>query len=176
MSKVIFYVAASLDMLIADDQGGVDWLQQFSDGTVDYGFHQFLDSVDTVMMGSKTYQQILSFGTWPYQGKRGVVFTKQKLEKMPNAEITFESTLSPQVMAKHTSTKNSWLVGGGQLFDSMRRQNLVHELQLFIMPITLGKGIPLFASSRVDADFKLSSTQSYDNGVVELQYNLISTS
>lgn len=173
MSKVIFYVAASLDMLIADEQGGVDWLKQFSDGKEDYGFHQFLDSVDTVMMGSKTYQQIFSFGSWPYQGKKGVVFTKQKLEKIDGADITFESAISPQVTAKHKSKQNTWLVGGGKLFDSMRQQNLVHELQLFIMPITLGSGIPLFASSRMDPNFKLSSTKSFDNGVVELDYSLL---
>ena len=55
MRKVILYIAVSLDGFIADRQGGVDWLEQASKGEEDSGYDEFIQKVDTVLMGYKTY-------------------------------------------------------------------------------------------------------------------------
>ena len=66
MRKLILYIATSLDGFIADEKGKVDWLFQ----TGDYGYKKFLNSVDTLLIGNATYKQILTFGKWPYKGKK----------------------------------------------------------------------------------------------------------
>lgn len=72
MRKLILYIASSLDGYIARNSGGVDWL--FVDQ--DYGYTDFIASVDTVLMGQRTYEQVLSFGEYPYQKHQGFVFSK----------------------------------------------------------------------------------------------------
>lgn len=66
MRKIKLYIASSLDSCIASDNGGIDWL--FSDA--DYGYAKFYDSIDTILVGRKTYDQSLTFDEYPYKGKK----------------------------------------------------------------------------------------------------------
>jgi hypothetical protein len=81
-TNVVLYIAASLDECIAGPSGEIDWL--FSDQ--DCGYTEFLASVDTVVMGRKTYEVSLSFGDYPYQGTRGIVFSRIRRE--PDEQVT----------------------------------------------------------------------------------------
>src|SRR3712207_517414 len=72
MPEVKLFIATSLDGFIADRDGGVDWL--FADG--DYGYAAFFDSIETLIMGRRTYEQVLGFGEWPYGEKPTYVFTR----------------------------------------------------------------------------------------------------
>ena len=83
MRKVILYIAVSLDGFIADRQGGVDWLERASNGEEDSGYDEFIQKVDTVLMGYKTYHQVttqLSPDQWPYQGLTTYVLTHRHLD------------------------------------------------------------------------------------------------
>ncbi len=66
MTEVVYYVAMSLDGCIATADGGVEWLAPFESGGEDRGYVDFYSSIDSLLMGSRTYEQILSFGDWPY--------------------------------------------------------------------------------------------------------------
>ena len=71
MRKAVAYLAVSLDGYIADADGGVGWLGAFADEQEDRGYEAFVQSVDTVVMGGRTYRQVaeeLSPGAWPYEG------------------------------------------------------------------------------------------------------------
>ena len=74
MRKIIYYVTASLDGFIARPNGGIDWLPEFEGE--DFGYASFFDSIGTVVLGRKTYDQVLSFGDYPYSTKENFVFSK----------------------------------------------------------------------------------------------------
>lgn len=81
MPKVILYIATSEDGFIADKNGGVEWLPAPSDEAEDFGYKEFYNSIDCLVMGSATYEQCLTFGPWPYPDKTTFVYTKRSLNK-----------------------------------------------------------------------------------------------
>lgn len=170
MSEIILYIATSVDGFIAGPDGGVDWLSQVEDEQEDYGYARFYDSVDALVMGSQTYQQILGFGDWPYAGKQTYVMTRRDL---PNdrTDVTLFSNNTEQA-ATHFRQHHSriWLVGGGQLVNSFHQLRQIDEYQLFIIPVTLGNGIPLFPGQSDMQQLELTFSTSYPKGVVELHY------
>src|SRR5947207_1904343 len=96
---VILYIAVSRDGFIADKNGGVDWLNPFLDNIPadadSYGYPIFFESIDTIVMGRKTYEQMLTFGEWPNAGKHTYVFTESN-EIPPREDISF-TTMDPGV-------------------------------------------------------------------------------
>jgi dihydrofolate reductase len=166
MRKVILYIASSLDSFIARENGDVDWL--FSDQ--DYGYYDFLDSIDTTLMGNKTYIQMLSFGDgFHYKDKTNYIFTtnSKHLEadyvKFINVDITaFVKSL------KNKNGKDIWLVGGGQINTIMLNAGIIDEIILSIHPIILGRGIKLFEGEPLQSDFSLTNTISFESGLVQL--------
>lgn len=166
MRKLILYIATSLDGYIARSSGEFDWL--FSDQ--DYGYTEFFAGVDTVLMGRKTYEQALGFGEYPYKGTRGVVFSRTPRE--PDANVTFISgDLASFVSGlKRGPGKDLWLVGGAQIVAECVRHDLIDGFRLFVHPIILGEGIPLFAPGLPERPLQFVRSQSFDSGLVEVSY------
>jgi dihydrofolate reductase len=111
MGKISLYIASSIDGYIARTSGEVDWL--FTDQ--DYGYTEFIAQIDTLIMGNKTYQQLLEFGEYPYKGKQGFVFSKtifnardNNVEFVSNDWKIFINNL------RQSPGRNIWLVGGAQ--------------------------------------------------------------
>lgn len=146
MTKTILYIATSQDGFIADEKGSVDWLPQTVEetGGEDFGYAKFYESVDCLVMGRKTYEQILSFGTWPYSGKTVFVFTSQPQESIHKDIIFFTGDIEEfyQTLSKE-NVKTLWLVGGSHLLDSFLQAGKVDEAIVTVFPITLQSGIPL---------------------------------
>jgi len=167
MGKIILYIASSLDGYIARENGDVDWLPINSDS----GYDNFYKSIDTVIMGKKTYDQILTFGDYPYKGKKSYVFTRNdSLTKDENVE--FVSNVEEFSRNLVSSKGNIWLVGGSELFSAFLEHKLVDEIILSIIPTVLGKGIPLFQNINQEANLKLIKTTEY-SGFVELTYKVL---
>ncbi|MEG3846601.1 dihydrofolate reductase family protein [Microcoleus sp. herbarium19] len=167
MRKIVLFIASSLDGYIARVSGDIDWL--FTDQN--YGYTKFLDSIDTVFMGRKTYEQVLTFGEYPYQEKKSYVFTKNR---------DFQATSDVEVVTELESFVNNlrlldgqniWLVGGSLLIRDFLNKNLVSEIILSVHPIILGEGIPLFANPNTTA-LQLTGCQTYSSGLVQLSYNV----
>lgn len=167
MGKIILYIASSLDGYIARENGDVDWLPINTDS----GYDNFYKSIDTVIMGKKTYDQILTFGDYPYKGKKSYVFTRNdSLTKDENVE--FASNVEEFLRNLVSSKGNIWLVGGSELFSAFLEHKLVDEIILSIIPTVLGKGIPLFQNINQEANLKLIKTTGY-SGFVELTYKVL---
>ena len=167
MRKIVLFISSSLDGYIARVNGDIDWL--FRDQN--YGYTKFLDSIDTVFMGRKTYEQVLTFGEYPYQEKKSYVFTKN---------LDFSATFDVEVVTELESFVNNlrlldgnniWLVGGSLLIRDFLNKNLVSEIILSVHPIILGEGIPLFANPNTTA-LQLTGCQTYSSGLVQLSYNV----
>ena len=175
MRKLISYIATSLDGKIAKSDGSVDWLNDSldSDGP-DYGYAAFNDSIDTIIMGNSTYMigKALS-ETFPSPDKKNFVLTRNS-KQAKNENVTYFSK-NPERFVKALKKENGkdiWLMGGSEINSLMLNVNLIDELRLYVIPIALGKGIPLFSKSATETKLTLTSSQSYSNGVVELIYHI----
>lgn len=168
MRKVILYIATSLDGFIARSSGEVDWL--FSDQ--DYGYSKFISNIDTVLMGGKTYRQIIDFGVdWPYAKQKSYVFTHDVSQKSTSS-IQFIHHDLPGVVEKLKKKKGKdiWLVGGSEINSMFLKEGLIDELQLFIHPLYLGKGVPIFNFSIKETWFKAHDIEEFDSGMVKMVY------
>lgn len=169
MPKIAYYVAASLDGYIADANGGVDWLPQGESD--DYGYMQFYAGVDALLMGRRTYDQVLEFGQWPYAGKPTYIFTGHPPDDNPY-DVQFVAA-EPAEFARTTMAGYSgtvWLVGGANLAEQFRRAGLIDEYLVHVIPVVLGRGIPLFGGDAEPTVLTLSETKTYPDGLVLLSY------
>jgi len=173
MRKIILYIAISLDGKIADKNGGVEWLDSIPNpDTSDYGYSEFIESIDTTIMGNATYRQVLGFGIGnPYPGKKNYVITRDKsLIKDDYVEYISENIPEFIQQLKTQPGKDIWCVGGGEINGLFFNNHLLDEIRIFIMPIILGEGLPLAAGLENFEDLILIDQKKHSSGVVELIY------
>jgi dihydrofolate reductase len=168
MRLVKLFIASSLDGYIARENGGIDWL--FSDQ--DYGFGAFFASVDTVVMGRHTYDLALSFPEYPYAEKAVYVFSRSQPagKDERGSHITSESPGNLLSRLRDDPGKDIWLVGGGQLVRSFLDEDLIDRLDVFIHPVLLGSGLPLFPRGAAQTHLVFEGTTSFVSGLVQLSY------
>jgi len=174
MSKVKLYIAATLDGFIAREDGSLDWLDALPNpNKTDYGYEAFFATIDTVIMGKSTYEEILGFGVeWPYAGCKTYILTSDDTYKPQTAhtEIFDQVTETYVKKIKAESSKNIWIVGGGKTMVTFLNSGLVDEMILFLVPTIIGKGIRLFPDHPKETLFKLVKTEAFETGVVSLTY------
>ena len=165
--RVVYYVATSLDGFVARDDGAVDWL--FTAG--DFGFEVFSDSVDTVLMGRRTYEQVLGFGDYPYHDKKGYVFSRSRAGAVDDHVRFLDDPPRDVVESLRASPGGHlWLVGGGELAASFLAADLIDDLRVAIHPVVLGRGRPLFGGEPCERHFRLTCSRSHRNGLVQCEY------
>lgn len=175
MKNVILYIAVSLDGYIADKNGAVDWIKghdetEESEDT----FNHFFSTVDTVIMGKRTYDQIvteLSPDQWPYYGATTIVVTHQG-GLNDTEHIYFRNTDVCQLVEemKSKSGRNIWICGGADIVGQLIAKDLIDIYHLAIIPVILGNGIRLFDTRFPKIELKLTATKKY-NGIIEVVYN-----
>lgn len=170
--KLILFIATSLDGYIATKDDSVAWLDNV-EGEGDNGFSEFYDSVDTVLLGRRTYDWIIEqeLSQFPYHDKQCFVFTKEAISNTEHASFVQTDVGSFVASLKKQAGKNIWLVGGAKLFQSLFEQDLVDELIITVAPIVLGQGISLFQVSNVGAHLFLKRSRRF-NQFVELHYEI----
>jgi dihydrofolate reductase len=161
-----------VDGFIATEGGGVAWLDAFQDA--DYGFDAFLEGVTTLAMGRATYDRVRAFGEWPYGARRCHVLTSRPLEAAPPPGVEAWGVEDlPELAARlAASDPPAWVVGGGRLIGTLLAAGAIRELDLFVMPVLLGAGVPLFAGAHPASRLELAETRTWPNGVVRLRYLL----
>jgi dihydrofolate reductase len=172
MRKVKLFVASSLDCCIAREDGGIDWL--YTDA--DYGYEKFYDSIDTIIMGRKSYEQSLTFDVYPYKGKKVYVFTRKKVRRNNNEQdCEYIDTNIQDFVTNLTQLigKDIWLLGGGEIVSVLLNAGLVDEIILSIHPIILGTGIPLLKNIQKEVNLKLENSMSFGRGLTQLCYKVL---
>jgi dihydrofolate reductase len=185
MPEIIYYVAASLDGFIATPDGGVAWLAPFEGTGEDYGYAAFYASIDALLLGSRTYEQVLTFGEWPYAGKPCWVCSQRALgPARPGVIVTAQAPRQIAAGLEARGIRRAWLVGGGRLAGAFRAEGLITETIVSVIPVILGAGIPLFGAPALDLSassltskvstvgegLQLVEHKAYPNGVVQLRY------
>lgn len=169
MSGCVAYIAASLDGFIAAEDGSVAWLEAFQ--ATDYGYADFFAGISTLVMGRATYDQVLGFGPWPYEGKRCLVLSRRGIAHPPAGVEAWQGDVTALAAHLRAVQERVWVVGGGKLIAGLLAGGAITELDLFTMPVLLGRGIPLFAGGHPPArKLRLLDTQTWPNGVVRLRY------
>ena len=170
MVEFIIYIATSIDGYIARSDGSIDWLPSPEGGEEDFGYNNFYDSIDALIMGATTYKQVLGFGDWPYPGKISYVVTNRNLSTK-RTDVLFAKGGVEEVLKniKEKDYKRIWVMGGGNLISSFINRGLVNEYIITIIPTILGSGISLYQSV-TELKLDLVNTKSYSSGIVELHY------
>ena len=171
MRNLMLYITASLDGFIADEDGGVGWLA--GDPSTDYGYAEFLEGVDTLVMGSSTYLTSLDLpgGTDSFEGRRVFVYTSGD-DLPPREGVTFVRKPAPPHLAdlKAEDGGDIWLLGGGRFATNMLAAGLVDEIRVFVQPIVLGGGIPLWRRLGEPVKLDLEEARAWPGGLAELRY------
>lgn len=178
--RITLYVAMSVDGYIADVDGGVDWLDAYdadarvvAGETAEAGYRAFFETVDALVMGATTYEQVLEFGQWPYGEKPTVVVTGRELPRATESVELYAGDLSLLADRLRSGYDTVWHVGGGALARSFLERDLLDQLRLVVMPELLGDGVALFEAGIGGHDLDLLSTTQYAGGVVELRYEVL---
>jgi len=165
--KVILGLGISLDGYIARPDGSVDFLFM----PKDYSMGPFFKTIDTAVLGRKTYDDGLKMGG-SFTGKtRYFVFSKTLPPGMRNgAMITNDSPRALIAEIRKSSGKHIWLMGGGILIREFLKEDLVDEIYLGVVPTLIGEGIPLFQSGFPQREFDLVENKTYSQGMIALRY------
>lgn len=169
--KVILYIAASLDGYIAKPNGDIDWLSIVQKQGEDYGYSEFIKTVDTVILGRKTYDKVMSMAdSFPHEGKDWYVITRE--ERPPEGRIKFYNGKIQDLMAELKSHEGSniFIDGGAELINELMKNDLIDEFIISIIPVFLGNGIRLFKDYRPEMKLKLINGKTYDSGLVQMYY------
>jgi dihydrofolate reductase len=175
--KIIVYIATSADGYIARPDGDVEWLNR-RPRTVDYGMTEFYPTIDTILVGRKTYD----WGLAHSRGKKGGMFDTKLANyvfsrsppKMGAAGVEFVSE-PVKAFAKRLRArpgKHIWMMGGGGLIASFLDAGEIDEFDIHVIPTFIGEGIPLVAPRHRDVPLRLRSAREYSDGVVRLRYDV----
>ncbi len=171
MRKVTFGVANSLDNFIARADDAVDWLA-WTDEIAAISA-EFWKTIDTVVMGRKTYEVALKHGTSSYPGAKNYVFSfTLKAAPDPNVEIVSEEAAAFIRELKTREGKGICVMGGGELAKALFEADLIDEVGLNIHPVLLGAGIPLFFAMSRQIDLELLECKVLKNGCVYVLYRV----
>jgi dihydrofolate reductase len=170
MRRVLYRVAASVDGYIAGPRGELDWIVR--DPAVDLA--KVYESVDTVLLGRRTYELTRQPGAppWP-RGWHIYVFSRTLTPEEHPGVTVVNADAGPRVAALRAAPgRELWLFGGGSLFRSLLVARQVDIVEVMVMPVLLGGGIPLLEMGAPLTQLSLQHVQAYPSGLISLRYEV----
>ena len=170
--KVIVHIAASADGYIARPDGDLEWLTSRPAPKGFYGMEAFMKTVDTMVIGRKTYEESLKLGGTFDSTSRTFVFSRQKPPaKIPKGVEFVNEAIGPFISRlREQPGKDIWLMGGGELIASCLDEKVIDEFVVSVVPVFIGDGIPLIARRDRHVPMTLKSVERFDDGLVQLRY------
>jgi dihydrofolate reductase len=188
VSRSQYYVASSLDGYIAEADDTLEWLLKYEGSfegegvePVAGGYERYYEGVGALVMGSRTYEFILGElaegGGWPYKGKAAWVLSSRDLSEPEGEDVDVRITgarvseLYDEMIAA-AGERDLWVVGGGNVASQFADEGLLDEVLVTVVPVVLGDGRPLFDRRLPRGAMRLTGTRPFDNGMVELRYEI----
>ena len=171
MRKVTFGGANSLDNYFARKDDSVDWLMWSNEAAS--MMKDFWKTIDTVVMGRKTYEVALRMGGGAYPKVKNYVFSRtMKAKPDSGVEIISEDAAEFVRQLKTQKGKDICVMGGGLLAKSLFEADLIDEIGFNIHPVLLGSGIPVFHEMNHQIDLELIDCKSFKNGTLMVSYRV----
>ncbi|MFK5915733.1 MAG: dihydrofolate reductase family protein [Woeseiaceae bacterium] len=175
--KISVFIATSLDGFIARTSGSIDWLiaADEQDSSEDFGYQEFYDSIDCLIMGRNSMEKVIAFPEWPYHDKRVIVLSNTLVEVPAQHVDKFElysGSLNELVKRLEVDGCENLYIDGGKTIQSFIDSNLVTDITITTIPVLLGEGLSLFGKIRQDIKLTHIETKSYPNGFVKSTYEI----
>lgn len=170
MRRVRYGVGMSLDGFIADPADRTEWMT----GDPAYDSKPFFASIDSVLVGRRTYEVMLRHGTRTYPGLRTYVFSRTlQASDYPEVTIVADDAVTTVTRLRRETGKDIWLCGGGELFRSLLEADLVDTVEVGVSPILLGEGRPFLPLSSRRQKLKLTYQRAFPSGLLVLHYDVV---
>lgn len=169
--QVILYIAMSLDGYIAKPQDDLSFLSIVEKEGEDYGYSNFMSTVDTVILGRKTYDWVMKqVGDFPHANKNAFIITKTARPTI-NKTVFYSGDLTALVKKlKSEKGKHIFCDGGAEIVNEFLKNDLLDEIIISIIPILVGNGIRLFNEGRPEQYLMLANVKTFDTGLTQLHY------
>ncbi len=191
MNRTQYYCASSLDGYIAETDDTIGWLVGYEGRfdrdhvehvePVEDAYDHYYEGVGALAMGSATYEFVLGElaggGEWPYKGKPTWVLTSRDLPRPDGDDVDVRIASAPvgelhEEMIDAAGERDLWIVGGGNVASQFADEGLLDDVIVTVVPVVLGDGKPLFDRRLADGPMQLTGTRTFDNGMVELRYEI----
>ena len=173
MRKLIVYIATSLDGYIAKPNDDLSFLKLVEKSGEDYGYSEFIATVDTLLIGRKTYDWVVKeIGASHYENGDKDVYVITRSERPNNGKTVFYSgnVIELVQQLKNKKGKTIYCDGGAEIINELLRNDLIDEFIISIIPILVGNGIRLFQDNRPEQSLKLVNVKSFEKGLTQLHY------
>jgi dihydrofolate reductase len=169
--KVILYIATSLDGYIAKPNDDLSFLSIVQQDGEDYGYADFVKSVDTVILGRKTYDWVMTqVPEFPHADKNSFIITRTARPSIGKTNFYTDNLKDLILRLKSEQGKNIFIDGGAEIVNELLKENLIDEFIISIIPILVGSGTKLFKDGRPEQKLELISTKQFDKGLTQLHY------
>lgn len=171
MRKLILYIATSLDGYIAKPNDDLSFLSVVEQEGQDYGYADFIDTVDAVIVGRKTYDKVLSMGVdFPHADKDVYIITRTPRPAIGNVKFYTGNLKALVENLKAQAGKNIFCDGGAEIVNELLKEQLFDELIISVIPTLVGSGTKLFNDGRPEQKLELVSVKSFEKGLTQLHY------
>ncbi|HKQ75358.1 MAG TPA: dihydrofolate reductase family protein [Blastocatellia bacterium] len=170
--KASVFIATSLDGFIARADGALDWLP--GDDVEPHGYEEFMDTVDALVIGRKTFETVLAFDTWPYGAKPVFALSSRALAPAPLGAVVEHMSGDPAEIVSQLTARGirHVYVDGGITIQRFLQAGLIQRLIITRIPVIIGAGIPLFGPTHRDIALKHIATRQYASGLVQSEYTV----
>ena len=168
------FIGTSLDGFIARPNGAFDFLPE--GGGESHGYEEFMAETDAIVIGRNTFETVLAFPTWPYEGKRVVVLSSRPIDfsTIPEGAAEQMSGEPAEIVAQLAATgAHNLYIDGGITIQRFLRAGLIERLIVTRVPVLIGEGIPLFGPLPHDVQLRHVATRQYESGLVQSEYRIL---
>jgi len=172
--KVILYIATSLDGYIAKPNDDLSFLSIVEKAGEDYGYSEFIKSVDTVILGRKTYDWVMTqVAEFPHADKKTYVITRSQRQAIGKTQFYSGNLKNLILKLKEEPGKDIFIDGGAEIVNELLKENLIDEFIISLIPILVGNGVRLFKDDRPEQQLNLISTKQFEKGLTQLHYKRV---
>lgn len=173
MRKISLFIATSLDGYIAKPNDDLSFLKLVEKESEDYGYAKFTDTIDTLIIGRRTYDYVLKeVGLSHYDNGQRDVYVITRTERPSVGRTTFYTGNLTNLVdrLKSENGKNIYCDGGAEVINELMKHDLIDEFIISVVPVLLGNGTRLFKDGRPEQLLELVNTKAFDTGLTQLHY------
>jgi dihydrofolate reductase len=173
MRKLSLFIASSLDGYIAKPNDDLSFLKLVEKDGEDYGYARFTSTIDTIIIGRKTYDYVLKeIGPSHYDNGERDVYVITRTETPSVGKIKFYTGELTELVhrLKSQNGKDLYCDGGAEIINELLRNDLIDEFIISVVPILLGDGTRLFKDGRPEQTLEFVISKTFDTGLTQLHY------